>query len=92
MGTFGTQPMPTCILSFWTSTLFSELPLSPAAIVTVKGIILHAKAQAGVFSASFYAVRAVKPVAGAINFWLLSMNMRDGLKLAGRLRPKKAFV
>ena len=135
-----------CILSFWTSTLFSELFLSPAAIVTVKGTILqamwvlipamvatggsgfalakgrsgrlveakkkrmpfialngllillpsafylHAKAQAGAFDTSFYAVQAVELVAGAINFWMLSKNMRDGLKLAGRLRPKKASL
>jgi len=32
----------------------------------------------------------VELVAGAINLWLLSNNMYDGLKLAGRLRPKKA--
>lgn len=133
-----------CIFSFWTSTLFTELFLSQAAIVSVKGIILqamwilipamvatggsgfalakgrsgrlveskkkrmpfialngvlvllpsavylHSKAQAGAFDTSFYAIQVVELVAGAINLWLLSNNMYDGLKLAGRLRPKKA--
>ena len=133
-----------CIFSFWTSTLFTELFLSQAAIVSVKGIILqamwilipamvatggsgfalakgrsgrlveskkkrmpfialnwvlvllpsavylHSKAQAGAFDTSFYAIQVVELVAGAINLWLLSNNMYDGLKLAGRLRPKRA--
>ena len=133
-----------CIFSFWTSTLFTELFLSQAALVSVKGIILqamwilipamvatggsgfalakgrsgrlveskkkrmpfialngvlvllpsavylHSKAQAGAFDTSFYAIQVVELVAGAINLWLLSNNMYDGLKLAGRLRPKRA--
>lgn len=132
-----------CIFAFWTSTLISELFLSQAEIVAVKGLILqamwilipamvatggsgfalsrgrsgrlveskkkrmpfialngllvllpsavylHSKAQAGAFDTSFYAIQAVELVAGAINLWLLSKNMYDGLKLAGRLRPKK---
>jgi hypothetical protein len=132
-----------CILSFWTSTLISELFLSQSAIVAVKGMILqamwilipamvatggsgfslakgrsgrlveskkkrmpfialngllvllpsaiylHSKAQSGTFDTSFYAIQAVELVAGAINLWLLSKNMYDGLKLAGRMRPKK---
>jgi hypothetical protein len=132
-----------CIFSFWTSTLVSELFLSQAAMVTVKGAILqamwilipamvatggsgfvlaknrsgrlveskkkrmpfialngilillpaafylHSKALAGTFDANFYAVQAVELVAGATNLWLLSRNMYDGLKLAGRLRPKR---
>lgn len=135
-----------CIFSFWISTLISELFLSQAAIVSVKGTILqamwilipamvatggsgfvlaknrsgrlveskkkrmpfialngvlvllpaafylHSKAQAGAFDTSFYAVQAVELIAGATNLWLLSKNMYDGLKLAGRLRPKKSTV
>ena len=61
-------------------------------ILLPSAFYLHAKAQAGVFDTSFYAVQVVELVAGAINFWLLSKNMRDGLKLAGRLRPKKVSV
>jgi hypothetical protein len=133
-----------CIFSFWTSTLISELFLSQAAIVTVKGTILqamwilipsmvatggsgfvlaknrsgrlveskkkrmpfialngvlvllpaafylHSKALAGDFDTNFYAIQAVELIAGATNLWLLSKNMYDGLKLAGRLRPKKS--
>ena len=133
-----------CIFLFWTSTLVSELFLTQAEIVAVKGLILqamwilipamvatggsgfllargragrlveskkkrmplialngllvllpsamylHSKAQAGAFDTSFYIVQAVELAAGALNLWLLSKNMYDGLKLAGRLRPKKA--
>ncbi len=132
-----------CIFSFWTSTLISELFLSQAAIVTVKGTILQAmwilipamvatggsgfalaknrsgrlveskkkrmpfialngvlillpaafylqsKALAGAFDSSFYAIQALELIAGATNLWLLSKNMYEGLKLAGRMRPKK---
>ena len=135
-----------CILSFWISTLVSELFLSQATIVAVKHTILqamwilipamaatggsgfslaqkrtgklldakkkrmpiialnglvvllpsafylHGKAVAGAFDASFYVVQVVELVAGAANLWLMSKNMKDGLRLAGRLRPKKATV
>jgi hypothetical protein len=131
-----------CILSFWTSTVISELLFSSEAIVAVKrGILyamgvlipaiaatggsgfvlarnrrgrlldqkkrrmpvialngllilvpaafyLHAKAAAGEFDDVFYAVQAVELLAGAINIVLMSLNLRDGLRLAGRLRPQ----
>lgn len=60
------------------------LVLLPAAFY------LHSKAQARAFDTSFYAVQAVELIAGATNLWLLYKNMYDGLKLAGRFRPKKA--
>jgi len=62
------------------------LVLLPAAFY------LHSKVQAGAFDTSFYAVQAVELIAGATNLWLLSKNMYDGLKLTGRLRPKKQTV
>lgn len=63
-------------------------------IIAVNGILilipsalfLAAKAQASEFDTSFYAVQALELVAGAVNISLLSLNMRDGFKIKGRLK------
>lgn len=47
--------------------------------------MLASWANAGRFDAAFYALQGVELVAGAINITLLTLNMRDGLRLAGRL-------
>jgi hypothetical protein len=57
------------------------LILVPAAIV------LDRWAAAGVFDARFYVVQALELVAGGTNLTLRELNMRDGLRLSGRLRP-----
>ncbi len=49
---------------------------------------LARKAQAGAFDASFYLVQGLELLAGAANFTLLGLSMRDGLKMKGRLRRK----
>jgi hypothetical protein len=36
----------------------------------------------------FYAVQALELVGGAANITLLSLNMRDGLRMKGRLRRR----
>lgn len=56
------------------------LVLVPAAL------FLSSKAQAGAFDVTFYAVQALELAAGAANIALLGLNMRDGLKMKGRLR------
>jgi hypothetical protein len=56
------------------------LVLIPAAL------FLSSKASAGVFDTSFYAVQALELIAGVTNLTLLGLNMRDGLRLTGRLR------
>ncbi|HMO48385.1 MAG TPA: hypothetical protein PKB14_20470 [Rubrivivax sp.] len=53
-------------------------------------IALDRWAAAGAFDASFYAVQIVELIAGAINFTLMGLNARDGLRLAGRLRLMQA--
>ena len=58
------------------------LVLIPAAL------FLAAKARAGEFDAAFYAVQLVELLAGPVNFVLLGLNMRDGLRLTGRLRSR----
>lgn len=59
------------------------LVLIPAAL------FLASKARAGEFDTAFYGVQFVELVAGATNITLLSLNMRDGLKLKGRFRRKQ---
>lgn len=56
------------------------LILIPAAL------FLASKAKAGEFDATFYAVQALELIAGATNLALLGLNMRDGLRLTGRLQ------
>jgi hypothetical protein len=53
-------------------------------------IVLHRWAAAGAFDTAFYAVQAVELLAGAVNLTLMGMNIRDGMKLSGRLRPAPA--
>lgn len=50
--------------------------------------MLASWANAGRFDGMFYALQALELVAGAINITLLTLNMRDGLRLAGRLSSK----
>jgi len=49
-------------------------------------IFLNRWASAGTFDAPFYFVQTVELLAGATNLTLLTLNLRDGLRLAGRLR------
>ncbi|NMM36742.1 MAG: hypothetical protein HHJ09_04395 [Glaciimonas sp.] len=51
-------------------------------------IYLNGKAATGEFDAFFYAVQVVELSVGGMQFTLMSMNFRDGLKLAGKLRPR----
>lgn len=56
------------------------LVMIPAAI------FLNGKAAAGEFDTLFYAVQTVELIVGVVQLALMSMNFRDGLKLAGKLR------
>ncbi|HXX85705.1 MAG TPA: hypothetical protein VEN29_17220 [Casimicrobiaceae bacterium] len=57
-------------------------------ILIPSALFLASKATAGEFDGAFYAVQALELVAGATNLALLGLNMRDGLKLTGRLRRR----
>ncbi|MGO8798883.1 MAG: hypothetical protein ACLQJL_07325 [Roseiarcus sp.] len=126
------------ILTFWTSTVLSELSGSASAVSEVKqaipwgflilapalavagasglrmagasrdpGILrkkrrmpfiaangvlilipcalyLAALASRGEFGGGFYAVQALELAAGAVNLTLMSLNIRDGVRLSGR--------
>jgi len=50
-------------------------------------LLLNRWAATGAFDAAFYIVQAVELLAGTANLVLMALNIRDGLRLAGRLRP-----
>jgi len=62
------------------------LVLIPAAL------FLASKARAAEFDTTFYAVQALELAVGATNIALLGLNMRDGLKMKGRLRRAPASL
>ena len=59
-------------------------------ILIPSALFLASKASAGEFDTGFYVVQALELAAGATNIALLGLNMRDGLKMKGRLRRKPA--
>lgn len=59
------------------------------AILIPSALFLSRAAQAGQFDTVFYIVQGVELSAGALNIALLSLSMRDGLRLTGKLKPRK---
>lgn len=57
-------------------------------VLLPSAFVLASWANAGRFDGVFYVLQGVELFAGAVNFSLLMLNMRDGLKLSGRLTPK----
>jgi len=53
-------------------------------------LVLNAWASAGRFDAAFYSIQALELGAGALNLFLMSRNMRDGLLMTGRLKRTRA--
>ena len=53
-------------------------------------VFLALRARAGSFNGWFATVQAVELMAGATNITLLSLNLRDGLRLAARRRALRA--
>jgi hypothetical protein len=53
-------------------------------------IVLNRWAAAGAFDSTFYGVQVIELIAGAANFALMGLNVRDGLRMAGRLRAAPA--
>jgi len=134
------------ILSFWTSTVVSELFASLETVALVKGLILkgmfilipamvivgasgmamgskrqdapamrkkkrmpiiaatgllvllpaaiylESKASSGSFDTWFYVVQAVELIAGASNLSLMFLNIRDGLRMTGKIKYTSEFV
>lgn len=55
-------------------------------VLLPSAIALALWAQAGRFGTAFYVVQGIEMIAGATNIALMSLNMRDGLRLAKRRR------
>ncbi|WP_247710865.1 hypothetical protein [Qipengyuania aestuarii] len=73
------------------ATKLKRMPVIAAnglLILVPSALFLAWKATAGEFDAAFYAVQAIELVAGAANLVLLGLNMRDGLRMTGRLRVR----
>ena len=54
-------------------------------ILIPAGLYLAMLASHGEFGILFYGIQALELVAGAVNLTLMSLNIRDGLRLTGRL-------
>lgn len=59
-------------------------------ILIPSALYLSFKANSASFDTAFYAVQALELLAGAANITVLGLNMRDGLKMKGRLRRRAA--
>lgn len=59
-------------------------------ILIPSALFLAYKAAHAEFDGIFYAVQALELAAGAVNIGLLGLNMRDGLRMKGRLRRRRA--
>lgn len=60
------------------------LVLAPAAV------FLALRASAGAFDMAFAIVQAMEFIAGGINLALIGLNIRDGLRMSGRMRRRQA--
>ncbi len=70
------------------SAKFKRMPFIAANGIVVlipAALFLASRADAGLFDTGFYVVQALELIAGATNITLLGLNMRDGLKLTGKL-------
>jgi hypothetical protein len=54
-------------------------------------IFLDLCASKGLFDTRFYLVQALELLAGGTNHVLMGLNMRDGFRLTGRLRPTQTL-
>lgn len=61
------------------------IALNGLFILLPSAIYLNRWAAAGSFDMEFYIVQGLELTAGAINLILMGLNMRDGLKVAGKL-------
>jgi hypothetical protein len=57
-------------------------------VMVPAAIFIDDRAAAGRFDTLFYVVQAVELAVGVMQLVLMGMNFRDGLRLAGRLRPQ----
>ena len=58
-------------------------------VLVPSAIFLNLWAAQGLFDTRFYLVQALELLAGATNLTLMGLNIRDGLRLSGRMRHNK---
>lgn len=51
-------------------------------------LVLNHWATQGALDGAFYTVQVVELIAGAVNLLLIGRNMRDGLLMTGRIKPR----
>lgn len=70
-----------------------RMPLIAANGILVlipSALFLASRARAAEFDAGYYTVQAVELAAGVVNITLLTLNLRDGLRMKGWLRRPSA--
>ncbi|MCW5799531.1 MAG: hypothetical protein KIT40_13585 [Nitrospira sp.] len=65
------------------------IALNGLLIMVPSALFLNFKATNGEFDKWFYLVQVLELSVGAVQFLLLGLSFRDGLKLTGKLRPQK---
>lgn len=76
---------------------FSKAKKKRMPIIALNGLLvllpsaffLASKANSGQFDNVFYIVQVIELIAGALNFTLMGLNMRDGLRMTGRIARSK---
>jgi len=63
-------------------------PANGLLVLIPSALFLASKAREGELDATFYSVKALELVAGAVNLTLLGRNMRDGFMMTGRLKRR----
>lgn len=61
------------------------IALNGLLIMIPSALLLDSKASAGELDSLFYGVQVLELLAGAINLFLMGLNIRDGMHLTGRL-------
>jgi hypothetical protein len=63
------------------------IALNGVSVLAPLAIILWRLAEAHRFDSVYWVLQVVELLAGGVNLVLILMNVRDGLRLSGRLRP-----
>ena len=61
------------------------IALNALFILLPSAFFLASKAAAGSFDSWFYGIQVLELVAGAANITMLGLNIRDGLRMTGRI-------
>lgn len=64
------------------------IALNGLLVLVPAALFLNSKAGAGELDRWFYGVQVLELLAGAVNLFLMGLNIRDGLRLTGRLTPR----